>query len=161
MKSELLSLSHIIIVIHAASSANKPLNRKLISLLIYIVCRLLNKQLEVQVKQNDEVLEVRDLHVILKMLKNNGLILEENNGSILLNEKINYILNDLISNKENIRIWRLAYEIAKLSSYTIGKIASYLRAIEEHDVNNLKGEEKEIISELISIIENKVRYLSN
>ena len=117
--------------------------------------------MEVQVKQNDEVLEVRDLHVILKMLKNNGLILEENNGSILLNEKINYILNDLISNKENIRIWRLAYEIAKLSSYTIGKIASYLRAIEDNNVSNLKEEEKEIISELISIIENKVRYLSN
>lgn len=161
MKNQLLSLSYIIIVIHAALSANRMLNKKLLSLLIHIVYRLLNDRSRNQNKQSSEFSGILNLHIMLKILKNNGLIIEEKGGAIFLNEKINYLLNDLISDREHIYVWRLAYEIAKLSEYTIAKIANYLKATEESNVDNLEKEESEIISELISIIESKARYLSS
>ncbi len=158
MRSKLTPLTRIIVVIHAALSANKALNKRTLSSLVIIAQKLLSKWLNIPLILNADPIEIRNMHVILKMLRDNGLILEDESGNIILNEKTNYILSDLISNRENILIWRLIYEISKLSDYTIMRISDYLSSEETKVLNK---EEKEIINELISSVIDKVRYLFN
>lgn len=156
--------SSIIIIIHASISANKILSRKTLSQLIYIAWKILGSS-SLKMKLIDNAIDIRatslpDLNIVLSVLKNNGLIIEDADGNITFNEKLGYVLNDLISDKDNIMLWKLIHEISRLSDYTISKITEFLckRDIFQH--NRFVNEEEEMIRDILITISNRMKIFS-
>ncbi len=163
MIRETNAFSLILIIIHAALSANKILSKKLLSQLVYIVCKLLKKNNNfIRIEDENCLINVQDLHILINVLKNHGLIMEDSEGNILMKESLNYILSDSISARENIYVWRLVNEISRFSNYTISKIAVYLS---RHDGNrNMKllSDEEEMIDDLITSVTSRIKiHLAN
>ena len=161
-------LSEVLVILHASLNAGKRLTQDYLIAFLYITRHILGvKKKSNIIAVSSNGIEAPDLSVIINMLIKNRLISKDKDGYLYLTEKARYVLNDIISSRRSILLWKLASYLCKFSDQTILELAKYLASRDKQlenislDVN--KGgqsqdtESEKIIIELLSALKELLR----
>ena len=127
MKKDILP--RILITLHALLNARHSPTRCDISTLLFIAENILEDPTIEVVDINEEGVESPTVNISLNILKNMHLIKEDNKGIIHLTSKGSFTVNDLLSSRKMLSLWKITYYLSKFSRKTLISLASYIHCL--------------------------------